>query len=220
MKLTQQEIEVVNTRLKRYRKLYGEVFEELYDHILSLIELRRDKGDDRHITILLQEVIDLDFEGDRGLHRIALRGFTLFRTGMWNELWEVIKQNRTPFWIFSILILLAGYFVPYSKQWNIVLIAACFISACVPLGYLIYQKGIKGVFYKTSIKFSTIGSFTVEPLGMFYAVFGYFYIIVPLVEGHTKECPMWISGIMLLCTLVYAIGYIKFYKQEFKVKLI
>src|ERR1700759_658486 len=99
MKLTEQEIAVVDTRFKRYRNLYREVFDELYDHILSLIELKRNSGDDRDITILLQEVIDTDFEGDRGLHRIALRRFTLFRSGLWNELKYDIKQNRVSFWV-------------------------------------------------------------------------------------------------------------------------
>ncbi|WP_448703019.1 hypothetical protein ACFGVR_11765 [Mucilaginibacter sp. AW1-3] len=215
MKLTEQETEAVNIRLKRYRKLYGEVFNELYDHILSLIEARREQGDDRHIIILLHEVIDRDFEGDKGLHRIALRGFMRYSDGLWDELWVVLKQNRIPFLILTILILSAGYFVPYSIQLNMVLIAACLISACVPLGYLIYRKGIKGAFDKTSIKSSTVGSFSMSPVVFFYVLFGYFYVIGPLIDGHTHECPMWVSGILLLCLVTYAVSYIKFYEQKF-----
>jgi len=219
MKLTEQEIEVVNIRFKRYRNLYREVFDELYDHILSLIELQRNQGDHRDITILLQEVIDTDFEGDRGLHRIALRRFTLFRSGLWNELWEGIKQNRVPFWIVGVLILLAGYFVPYSIQLSLILIAACFTVACLPLGYLAYLKGLKNIFYKKSIKLSTIVSFATYPIGLFNAVFCISYGVARLIEGHARECPIYLSGFVLLLMLAYAIGFIRFCNQEFKMQL-
>jgi hypothetical protein len=218
MILTEPEIAVVNIRLKKYRKLYREIFEELYDHILSLIEIKRQDGDNRDIAIVLKEVIDVDFEGDRGLHRIALQRFTLFRAGLWRQLWEFIRQYTILFWVLVILMLSAIYFVPYFDNLNIAFTIACFVMASIPLGYLIYIKGFKGVFYKGSVKLSTIGTYAVYPLNMFTVVFFLPFAVTRLVEGHARHGSVYISGAGLICFLTYTAGFIQFCNNEIKTK--
>lgn len=59
--------EWVTDRLKIYKINYTEVYNEVYDHMLSAIAAKRAEGDTRPILHLFQETIDQDFGSHQGL---------------------------------------------------------------------------------------------------------------------------------------------------------
>lgn len=66
-KLLPYEIDWVKHRLRIYHMDYAEVYDEVYDHMLSAIEEKRRKGDTREILSLFQEVMDDDIGSHKGI---------------------------------------------------------------------------------------------------------------------------------------------------------
>lgn len=69
--LTNFEKRWISKRLEIYRIKYAEIYDEVYDHLLSACESKRQAGDTRPILSLFQETMDLDLGSHRGLQEMT-----------------------------------------------------------------------------------------------------------------------------------------------------
>ena len=71
MKLNYWELDSIHTRMKSYDIKYQEIYNELFDHIVTAIEQKRAEGDTRSIEKMYTEVIDVQFGGYYGVEMVA-----------------------------------------------------------------------------------------------------------------------------------------------------
>jgi hypothetical protein len=71
MILTTEETQWVTERMKVYKIKYQEVYNEVFDHILTAIEDQRSAGDNRPILSVFQDVVDKHFGGYAGIDELA-----------------------------------------------------------------------------------------------------------------------------------------------------
>ena len=217
MKLTDQEMSLVNARLKKYRNVYGDIFEEIYDHIVSTIETKREGGDKRQISVLIKEVLDVDFGGQKGLMMILLPRASLIRSILWDEFVAEIKKDKLTKLLCSSLILGVSLIVPQSSVLNIILFVSCFIISFLPLAYLCYLKGIKQVLFTGPIALRYMGGFALPPMNI--AVVAGFTIKRFCADNlQPINFPAFLYCLLLLCMLLYEVSFIKFCNQKFKIE--
>ena len=63
MILTTEELKWINKRMEWYDIKYQEIYDEIFDHIITGIEAARVSGDHRTIDIVFQRVVDNPFGG-------------------------------------------------------------------------------------------------------------------------------------------------------------
>lgn len=71
MILTANETQWVTERMKVYDIKYQEIYNELFDHIITAIEQKRINGDDKDIQTVFQQVVDAHFGGYRGIDEVV-----------------------------------------------------------------------------------------------------------------------------------------------------
>ena len=71
MNLSIRELDWINKRMDWYGIKYQEIYNEIFDHIVSAIELERADGDQRTIDIVFEKVTDRDFGGYLGVDKIV-----------------------------------------------------------------------------------------------------------------------------------------------------
>ncbi len=147
-KLHRYEYNWIAKRLEAYRIKYAEVYNEVYDHVVSAVENKRQQGDKRDIFMLFQETIRQDFGGKDGLARMAddradlLRG--LLRKALKTELhmyfgsWKALVVAGLVVLVFG----LAAIFGLTPHQ----LALAAFILSAVPLLFLLVLGARQGYF--------------------------------------------------------------------------
>ena len=69
--MTSFEKKWIAKRLQIYKIKYAEIYDEVYDHMLSACEAKRQQGDVRPILSLFQETMDQDLGSHRGLERMT-----------------------------------------------------------------------------------------------------------------------------------------------------
>lgn len=69
--MTSFEKKWIAKRLQIYKIKYAEIYDEVYDHLLSACEAKRQQGDVRPILSLFQETMDQDLGSHRGLERMT-----------------------------------------------------------------------------------------------------------------------------------------------------
>lgn len=71
MKLDYWDLDYIHTRMKNYEIKYQEIYNELFDHIVTAIEEKRAEGDTRSMEKMYTEVTDNQFGGYYGIERVA-----------------------------------------------------------------------------------------------------------------------------------------------------
>ena len=222
MKLNAQEISWINTQLKTFKIPYRELYEEIYDHILSAIELKKNQGDEREVSDLLVEVIVDDFNGYDGIKMIARERSRRMQAAIWQRLTFTLKQNAKITIIYSAIILILIVFLPFQiRLINYVLGSICFSLIFLPYLYLIYFNGFKNVFTDRSVKLRTMVVFASYTMYMFNVLFCVIFNLIRMFNDHFKamDCNPLILGMLLVCMMAYTINFIYLYNHEFKTEV-
>src|SRR5580698_9586695 len=89
MTLNNNDIAYISQRLAAYPIIiYHEIYDEMLDHVISAIEVRRGNGDERDIELLYNEVIETQFGGMKGITKLVLQNVSAYN-----------KYTRRIFWL-------------------------------------------------------------------------------------------------------------------------
>lgn len=78
-------------RLRIYRIKYAEIYNEVYDHIVSACENKRKHGDRRNILSLFQETMDQDIGSHGGIAQMTSERVYTFKTILRSSLMAELK---------------------------------------------------------------------------------------------------------------------------------
>jgi len=223
MKLTEDEIGWINAWLKTCKIKFREVYEEVYDHIVSAIEQKRSQGDERGVDVLFMEVVDADFCGVENIRWITTDRAKALKAALWTRMWDVIRENRNISIVFSGIILLITCFLPTTRVINEILGLSCFLLAMLPLGYVTYRTGIKNVLFDRSLKVRTMAMLSYYSIIMFNLLFCVvFGLIRSLSDNNWKamNCNPLVYSVLLVCLLTFNICFIQLFNREFKTRIV
>jgi hypothetical protein len=71
MKLTYWEMDYIHNRMKTYDIKFQEIYNELFDHIVTAIEERRAAGDSGSLEQMYADIVKIQFGGYSGIEKIA-----------------------------------------------------------------------------------------------------------------------------------------------------
>ena len=136
MKITNEELAWIIKRIDWYEIKHQEIYDELFDHIVTAIETERKNGNSRPIESVFQNVVDRDFNGYIGIDKIIAAQKEAYRNKIRKQLMATQKSmlNPTSF-ILLMLSLVLGYYLPEIGGIKILLIIIGFILAIYPAIY-------------------------------------------------------------------------------------
>ncbi len=95
MNLTTEEYKLIETRMLDLKITYEEIYYELFDHIASDIEHKRQGGDSRDVNTILTEIVDVELGGPAGIKQMARNQETRYRLKIYRQIW---KDQRSQLW--------------------------------------------------------------------------------------------------------------------------
>ena len=146
MILKREELQWVTGRMKIYDIKYQEIFNEIFDHILTAIEVKRAAGDTRSIDIVFQHVVDEHFDGYRGIEELAKQHEKIYKKRIGKSFKSIVAGYFSwPFLIFTVIALVLSFQLPDVKLVHKAFYAAIFLLAFSPLVYtfIVVSKRIK-----------------------------------------------------------------------------
>jgi hypothetical protein len=136
MILSPAELQWVTERMKIYDIKYQESYFEILDHVLTAIEIKRDKGDTRDISVVFQDVVDTDFGGYSGIEALAVKQENIFNKYV-GVAFKTIFRGYLNWGLLAFTIVASGlaYTLPNNKVIHSVFFIAIFLLAFSPLMY-------------------------------------------------------------------------------------
>ena len=136
MILSTDELQWVTNRMRVYDIKYQEIYNELFDHVITAIEVKRAAGDSREILNVFQDVIDKHFGGYAGIEELAAGQEKAYST-------RIRKTFRTIFgsyfnWkllAFTVITLGLTFKLPNVKLVHNILLVLILLFAVSPMVY-------------------------------------------------------------------------------------
>jgi len=136
MNLSVRELDWINKRMDWYGIKYQEIYNEIFDHIVSAIELERADGDQHTIDIVFDKVAERDFGGYLGVDKIVKTYERAYRSKIKKSMLTNFKYylNRQAM-LLAVVLTITGFYLPHTKATSIVMVVALVLAACVPVLY-------------------------------------------------------------------------------------
>jgi hypothetical protein len=222
MNLSERELDWINKRMDWYGIKYQEIYNEIFDHIVSAIELERAEGNKRTIDIVFDKVTDRDFGGYLGVDKIVKTYERAYRSKIRKAMLVNFKYYFN--WetmLLAAVLTITGFYLPHTKTTSIVIFVALLLAACVPVMYA-YRNSpeIKTDDGKQSIikvYMVTRSLFLMYVLNQILFLFG----IVAKEWDVTFLSPKNFHPVVYMALfsfyIIYGLSIIKLCKQEFKI---
>jgi hypothetical protein len=136
MILSAEEQQWVTDRMKIYDIKYQEIYNEIFDHIVTAIEVKRKEGDTRRIEIVFQNVVDDHFNGYAGIEKLATGQEKIYRKLMGKTFKTIFAGYLT--WsllVFTAICVGLSFVMPDTKLIHKIFITSIAILAFSPLIY-------------------------------------------------------------------------------------
>jgi len=156
MKLDYWELDSIHTRMKSYDIKYQEIYNELFDHIVTAIEQKRAEGDTRSIEKMYTEVIDVQFGGYYGVEMVAKSHEAGYKKKVRKLIWGNFRSYLNyQSLLFTAILTGISFTLPHTKPTVIILTIMMFIIAIHSSAYAyIKLRRIKPSKGKTSLVYS------------------------------------------------------------------
>jgi len=156
MKLNYWELDSIHTRMKSYDIKYQEIYNELFDHIVTAIEQKRAEGDTRSIEKMYTEVIDVQFGGYYGVESVAKSHEAGYKKKVRKLIWGNFRSYLNyQSLLFTAILTGISFTLPHTKPTVIILTIMMFIIAIHSSAYAyIKLRRIKPSKGKTSLVYS------------------------------------------------------------------
>jgi hypothetical protein len=222
MKLSATDLEYINQRMETYPIMYQEIYDEILDHVISAVEIARQKNDQRDIEFVFDEIMNNHFGGLKEIRRIVLQNVMAYNKKISKEFKANFKSYLNWQTVVLIAIIIIGsFYLPETKIINAILLFAVLIASFCPVFYtLIKTWGIKTIKRKRSLAKAYVISFSQH-----LTIVTYVILFVPRFVPKSWHLsflnPLRYSPfiyVSLLCFfVVYTLSVIQLYKQVFKV---
>lgn len=147
-KLHPYEYRWIAKRPDGYGIRYAEIYDEVYDHVVSAAECQRRQGDMRSISTLFQETIGQDLGGKDGLARITAERKALLKSKLQGALRTALRPyfGSSKVFVFVGLGVLAYGVATLSDMTPHHLALGAFVVSVVPLLFLLGWGSGQGYF--------------------------------------------------------------------------
>jgi hypothetical protein len=136
MILSADELHWVSDRMKVYGIKYQEIYNELFDHILTAIEDKRKGGDERDIMIVFQNVVDSHFGGYQGIEEVATSQEKVYIAHIRRSFRRILGSYfNWKLLIFTTIALVLTFKLPSVKLMHNILLVLIFLFAVSPMVY-------------------------------------------------------------------------------------
>jgi len=156
MKLNYWDLDCIHTRMKSYDIKYQEIYNELFDHIVTAIEQKRAEGDTRSIEKMYTEVVEDQFGGYYGVESVAKSHEDGYKRRVRKLIWGNFRNYLNyQSLLFTAILTGISFTLPHTKPTVIILTIMMFIIAIHSSAYAyIKLRRIKPSKGKTSLVYS------------------------------------------------------------------
>jgi len=222
MKLSYWEMDYIHGRMKNYDIKFQEIYNELFDHIVTAIEERRAAGDTNSLERMYEDVAKKQFGSYSGIEKIAKS----YEAGYREKVRKMILANFRYYinfrsLVFIIALMCIGFSLPHTNLITGIFFIAIFAAAAYSSLYAyIKLRAIKPKGGKMSLVYSYTGGQANFPLIFLNAL-----LWVPqlpnIFSDHYKfkltniYYPVALA-LMLAFMIIYSLSCIRLCKQELK----
>ena len=146
MILSAEEVQWVTNRMKVYDIKYQEIYNELFDHVITAIEAKRAAGDSREILSVFQDVVDTHFGGYQGIEEVAVGQEKAYSTRIRKTFRTILGSYfNWKLLVFTGIVLGLTVNLPDFKLMHNVLLVLIFLFAVSPMvyTYIIISRKVK-----------------------------------------------------------------------------
>ncbi|MEO3404471.1 hypothetical protein AAFN85_11260 [Mucilaginibacter sp. CAU 1740] len=136
MKLSADELKLINDHMAAYKIKYRDVHNEVLDHVVSAIQEKREAGDHSNIELLFMQIIEEHFGGTEGIEKLVAEHGKAYTRSI-NKLWmQSLKHYLTlPMLGFAIVALLLSIKLPDTNMVKTLILVMCTVLVCSPIVY-------------------------------------------------------------------------------------
>lgn len=221
MKLDYWEMDYIHTRMKNYDIKFQEIYNELFDHIVTAIEEKREAGDTATIERMYTEVTDQQFGGFFGIERIAKSHENGYKKKVKKMIWTNFRQYiNLQSLVFVIVLVCLGLLFPRTKLVTGAFLVVIFAAAVYSSAYAyIKLRNIKPKGGKISLVYSHTITQANFPL-----VFLNTILWIPQLPGifdDNYKFKLWniypaVLALVLAFMIIYNLSCMRLCKQELK----
>ncbi len=198
----------ITNRLKIYRIKYAEIYNEVFDHILSACEDKRRHGDTRPILSLFQETMDQDIGSHQGIVQMTEdREYTLKKTlkvSLTTEFKSYFSSTKllTPFGV-ACVVYFSAQLLQLNPNW---LVIFSILLSWVPYFYLLVI-GTKNGYLRTITSKRKTSLVNRLMFGISNTMFVGFYAGLFCMPSLTALFPIGLSGSNTVKSLIHFLGH-------------
>jgi hypothetical protein len=136
MILTTTELDWISDQMKTCKIKYQEIYDEIFDHMITAVEERRRAGDNRAIQLVFQQIIDEHFNGYTGVESLAVEQARIYCVKVKKLRIQSFKHYLSwPVLAFIAIAVGLSLKIPNNKLVSDVLKIVCTILAISPCFY-------------------------------------------------------------------------------------
>lgn len=226
MRLTYWELDYVHEQMKNYAIKFQEIYNELFDHIVTAIEERREFGDTSSIERMYEEVVSTQFRGFYGvvneIEELAKSHENAYRSKVRKMIWANYKYYlNVKTLLFTIVLMLLSFELPHNKLTLFVLVIAIFAAALFSTVYAYIElRSIRPSRGKTSLVYAHTLVLANFPLVLLNCALWLPQLPYELMDKDPGfklvNIPLPVLAFVLALVLIYDLSCMRLCRQEVK----
>jgi uncharacterized membrane protein len=140
MKLNPTELQWIGNKLNSYDIKYQEIYDELYDHLVSAVEQLRQSGDARPVEEIFNDVVSTKFPGywpfENLVKNYRLAYGKKISYAMWSNFRYYLNWKSLPL---VILLIFASYCLPYTRTTSTIMVSTLLVFAGITICYTYFK---------------------------------------------------------------------------------
>lgn len=158
MKLTYWEMDHIHNKMKLYDIKFQEIYNELFDHIVTAIEERREAGETSNLERMYEDVVNTQFGGYSGIEKIAKSHEDGYKRKVKKMIWANFRYYiNFQSLVFIIALMCIGFSLPHTNLIMGIFFITIFAAAAYSSAYAyIKLRSIKPKGGKISLVYSHI----------------------------------------------------------------
>ena len=222
MKLDYWEMDHIHKRMAMYDIKFQEIYNELFDHIVTSIEERRAAGDTSSLDKMYDDVVKIQFGGYSGIEKIAKSHEDGYKRRVRKMVWANFRHyiNIQSF-VFIIALMCLGFLFPHTKLVMGVFLIVIFAAAAYSSAYAyIKLRNLKPKGGKISLVYSHTITQANFPLLFLNALL--WLPQIPNVFSDNYKFKLWdiyyppALALLLAFMIIYNLSSMRLCRQELK----
>lgn len=224
MKLTYWEMDYIHNRMKNYEIKFQEIYNELFDHIVTAIEERRAAGSTDSVEQMYEEVVNTQFRGFYGvaneIEELAKSHENAYRSKVRKMIWANYRYYLNfKTLLFTIVLIVLSFELPHNKSTSLVLVIAIFVAALFSTVFAYVElRSIKPSRGKTSLVYAHTLILANFPLVLLNCALWLPQLPYELMDKDPGfklvNIPLPVLALVLALILIYNLSCVRLCRQE------